>query len=583
MVALSIRACHGFIVLTRALCLVQNDAEAVASTLKQSGLSATPYHAGMSAKARSRAQARFMAGRVRIVVATVAFGMGIDKPDIGSVIHYHMPKSLEDYIQQIGRGGRDGSEAYCHLFLDETDARRIHSLAHVDGVVTSQAMHVLRFALRSPVPYATDDYLTATSTPVGTEGQEVSVDLARAAATTDCRQETTETILCYLEQLGLVDVLQGRYGVVDITFSKRKPGVVASHDPLIAAAVKLCGIRRDIREDAKPARFMQDFYSVEVVGPMVVRMDNSRPVLRVVMEELVEYCRVMGLVTSTAQVQRHLFQLQSCGEVSLSWYAWSMACRLTNPPTTASGIQSMASHILNRADALELRGRRKIEVLYDQLQYASVGSWRRVPAFVAGHAPEEAAAVTASRESKGLRAVRKEHDDDGDDNELSGSGGWEAEAEEALLLRERRFIRAVEQYFAGNEVGRMASEGKDGGLETGRGGVGQVATGETAPLVPLYESVGGVLAREVHAQAGRLYTDMVRSLEGQLLPTRIAQIVVNGRSVSKIFHAVHSPMFPVWTWASHGMWGAYAHVDFRDVVRLVEDMLERRRANAAAV
>ncbi|KFU86709.1 ATP-dependent DNA helicase Q4, partial [Chaetura pelagica] len=76
------------------------------------------YHAGLSASERRRVQNNFMSGQLRVVVATVAFGMGLDKPDVRGIIHYNMPKNFETYVQEIGRAGRDGEPAHCHLFLD---------------------------------------------------------------------------------------------------------------------------------------------------------------------------------------------------------------------------------------------------------------------------------------------------------------------------------------------------------------------------------------------------------------------------------------------------------------------------------
>ena len=76
------------------------------------------YHAGLSPYERKRVQNQFMSGRLRVVVATVAFGMGLDKSDVRGVIHYTLPKTVESYVQEIGRAGRDGETSYCHLFLD---------------------------------------------------------------------------------------------------------------------------------------------------------------------------------------------------------------------------------------------------------------------------------------------------------------------------------------------------------------------------------------------------------------------------------------------------------------------------------
>ncbi|XP_029976959.1 ATP-dependent DNA helicase Q4 [Salarias fasciatus] len=79
---------------------------------------AESYHAGLSGSERRRVQNNFMCGELRIVVATVAFGMGLDKSDVRGIVHYNMPKSFESYVQEIGRAGRDGEPAHCHLFLN---------------------------------------------------------------------------------------------------------------------------------------------------------------------------------------------------------------------------------------------------------------------------------------------------------------------------------------------------------------------------------------------------------------------------------------------------------------------------------
>ncbi|HEX8844661.1 MAG TPA: RecQ family ATP-dependent DNA helicase [Pyrinomonadaceae bacterium] len=97
--------------------------EQVTGRLQSAGLSAIGYHAGMDESSRSRAQDEFMSGRVQMIVATNAFGMGIDKPDIRFVAHYQMPGSIEAYYQEIGRAGRDGLPSTCALFFNYADKR----------------------------------------------------------------------------------------------------------------------------------------------------------------------------------------------------------------------------------------------------------------------------------------------------------------------------------------------------------------------------------------------------------------------------------------------------------------------------
>jgi ATP-dependent DNA helicase Q4 len=112
----------------------QNQAETVAAYLQTNGVNAKAYHAGQEPKDRQRTQAQFFAGSVRVVVATVAFGMGLDKADVRAVINYSLPRSPEAYIQQAGRAGRDGLPARCVSFIDADDFTRLRSLSFSDGV-----------------------------------------------------------------------------------------------------------------------------------------------------------------------------------------------------------------------------------------------------------------------------------------------------------------------------------------------------------------------------------------------------------------------------------------------------------------
>lgn len=106
-------------------CLSRKRVEELAQTLTVNGISCLPYHAGMEANVRTENQDRFLMEKVQVIVATIAFGMGIDKPDVRFVIHYDMPKSLEGYYQETGRGGRDGGEGQCIAFYAYKDLDKL--------------------------------------------------------------------------------------------------------------------------------------------------------------------------------------------------------------------------------------------------------------------------------------------------------------------------------------------------------------------------------------------------------------------------------------------------------------------------
>ena len=119
-------------------CLSRKKVEELTETLKINEISVLPYHAGMDSATRSKNQDAFLHEEVQVIVATIAFGMGIDKPDVRFVIHYDVPKSLEGYYQETGRAGRDGGEGRCIAFYTNKDLQKLEKLMQTKTAVEQE-------------------------------------------------------------------------------------------------------------------------------------------------------------------------------------------------------------------------------------------------------------------------------------------------------------------------------------------------------------------------------------------------------------------------------------------------------------
>ncbi len=163
---------------------LQKTAEQVAERLQEGGVSARAYHAGMDADKRHAVQDWFMASSDAVVVATIAFGMGIDKPDIRYVYHYNMPKSLENYMQETGRAGRDGLPSCCDLLVCPDDIATLENFTYGDTPTREAVEGLVRHVFDQPDTFAVSVYALSSEY--------------------DIRTLVVATLLTYLELEGII-------------------------------------------------------------------------------------------------------------------------------------------------------------------------------------------------------------------------------------------------------------------------------------------------------------------------------------------------------------------------------------------
>lgn len=189
----------------------QETAEEVATFLAKHGLAASAYHAGLPAEFRADAQNQFMAGETQVIVATIAFGMGIDKSNIRAVFHYNLPKSLENHTQEIGRAGRDGGYARCEMLACGDDLTVLENFIYSDAPSPRALSNLIDRVLRLGPVFDVSPYELSTIC--------------------DIRPSVVATVMTYLEIDGIIEATGSFYSTYRLKLLQKPEKILAGRAP----------------------------------------------------------------------------------------------------------------------------------------------------------------------------------------------------------------------------------------------------------------------------------------------------------------------------------------------------------------
>lgn len=221
-------------------CSMQYMADSIAQWLRSKGELCMSYHSGHSEARRGHVQEDFVTGKIRIIVATVAFGMGIDKSNIAGVIHIHMPQSLEQFIQESGRAGRNGSKAHIHVMINESTLYFLRSLIYSNHITKKQIFQLVKTMRPFNLKRSRDEDFS--------QGPRMTLIITTVCEETGLSKERLLSVFHYFIDQGLVKDLCISPVTANVSFHKTPPEVLASKFAIISHILnigkKLAGSRK---------------------------------------------------------------------------------------------------------------------------------------------------------------------------------------------------------------------------------------------------------------------------------------------------------------------------------------------------
>lgn len=275
---------------------LQFTTERVSGILQRAGHRARAYHAGMRDEHRAEVQDGFMQGSIDIVVATIAFGMGVDKSNIRHVYHYNLPKSLENYVQESGRAGRDGAAATCELLACADDLTVLENFIYGDTPVRS--------AIKSLVEH------------VLLQGEDLVISRYDLGDSRDLRSGVIATALTYLELAGAITPTGLSYGTLSVQWRRPEAVLLNDCDPAHRA---LLG---QLFQKGKKGRLWQRYD----IRPLASELETSEGRIRSLLREM----ELAGDAVVKPTKLCHHYRLSPGGERSVSVLTESLMERFTS-------------------------------------------------------------------------------------------------------------------------------------------------------------------------------------------------------------------------------------------------------------
>ncbi|KAL4428000.1 hypothetical protein ABPG75_002089 [Micractinium tetrahymenae] len=562
----------------------KEDANQLARLLGVRGVSARAYHAGKDYRERAAVEADFAAGRARVVVATVAFGMGINLAGVGAVVHATMPRSLEEYVQQIGRAGRDGSEARCVAMLDDGDFTRLRSLAY-SGVLDLPAVRDFLAAVFSPAAEgerisrrSAKDKAAAAAKPAATaagsrsKGRKRKGEAAEAVAADSRRSSRRKGPAEAAEaaQAGQEDDLGAA------AESEAEAEAAAGSDGEAGAAAEA---------EAQPVRRR---FGVLAVKKLADELDMREESMETVLSYLeAEEAPCLRMLPTAAL------------SVKVSFYAAA--------PEALAGHHPVVQHVLEAcphprngvysapAAKLAAAAQKAPGLVLQELRELAAGglvgfelSREEGPAYEILHTPpdldglahqihsrlEAVLACQVSRLDTSYRALATAVAAGTAAGQAGKGSDAAAEAQEAALRE------AVQQYFEEEQGGKApGSAAAAEGAAAGEGGSAGAAPASGSAAAPASSGAAGsrgasTLLLDTAGLPLRPTTPALLTAARAALRSNREQAgpALSGRALARILHGVGSPAFPPDAWQKRmgAFWGSQQLVDFGAVLRAAE-------------